>query len=351
MTTQKTSDFYWACRNGDVDTVKKILPKLKSNDIDRIESNGSTALHAASYYGHTNIVRLLLERGADSTIRNKYEKTAKEEASTDQVRSLFQLTVKMEDADDNDDDDIPQSEFVQLYPNVENMDKSKLATRILKARLVTYNAHKYSISAASNLEHLEKRYRKLCEEKGEQDKLRMGEDYFKKYRDTGEFGHLLTLYTAVTPFYGMVENDETFLIEMYKHLLRYEKLTFRGCTYRGFHLLPADLEPYRWALAHPRSLLEMRKMTLTTPIRENCIQFLKNISSERRSVLLQITFYEKCFTALDLQTFNRYAKEKDVLVLSGTFFEVTQIQEANEDLTIISLKHVPVDKDILLAAI
>jgi hypothetical protein len=198
---------------------------------------------------------------------------------------------------------------------------------------------------------LEKRYRKLCEEKGEQNELRMGEDYFKKYRETGEFGHVLTLYTAETPFYGIVRDDETFLVEMYKHLLRYEKLTFRGCTYRDFHLLPEDFEPYRWALAHPRSLLEMRKITSTTQIRKNSLQFLENISSESRSVLLEITFNEKCFTALDLQTFSYFKNEKEVLVLSGTFFEVTQIREVNEGLTIISLKHVPVDKDILSAAI
>jgi hypothetical protein len=343
MTTQKTSDFYWACRNGDMNIVKKMLPNLKSNDINRIESNGSTALHAASYYGHANIVRLLLERGADTTIRNKYEKTAKEEASTDEVHSVFESTVKIEEADD-DDDDMPQSEFVQLYPNAEGMDKSALATRILKARLSTYNAHKYTISAASNLEHLEKKYRKLCEETGHEDNLRMGEEYFKKYRETGDFSHMLQFYTVESPFYRMIQGDETFLVEMYKHLLQYDKYTFQGRTYRSASFSREDdLQVYQWALAHPRSLLEMRKMIPTT----QSFQFLQSTLGQRP--FLEIDFAEQCFTAIDTNSWSEYPDEEEILVLSGTFFEVTQIRETNDGLTIISLKNVAADKKALSA--
>jgi hypothetical protein len=195
MATQKTSDFYWACRNGDVDTVKNILPNLKANDINRVESNGSTALHAAAYYGHANVVRLLLAQGANTTIRNKYEKTAKEEASTDEVRSMFESTINVEDADD-DNGDMPQSELCQLYRNAEGIDKSVLATRAFKARLSTYQAHKYTISATSNLEHLEKKYYKLCEQEADENNLRMGKEYFEKYRETGNFDHMIRLYTT-----------------------------------------------------------------------------------------------------------------------------------------------------------
>jgi hypothetical protein len=349
MTTQKSTDFYWACRNGDVDTVKKILPNLKLNDINRIESNGSTALHAASYYGHANIVRLLLERGANTTIRNKYEKTAKEEASTDKVRALFESTVEVEEADD-DDDDIPQSESVQLYPNAEGMDKSELATRMLKARLITYNTNKYSISAKSNLEHLEKKYRKLCEAQGKQHELHKGEEYFKKYRETGDFTHMIIFYTNDTPFYRMIEDDEAFLAEIYKHLLLYKQFTFRGRTYLGLHLLPTDFELFRWAFGHSRCLLEMRRVTLTSMYHHTVLSYVRELSKERRPVLLEIDFDEECFTAIDLKSFNIFQNERDVLILSATFFEVTQIRD-NEDLTIVSLKHVPVNENVLSAVI
>ncbi len=39
--------------------------------INRIENNGNTALHVASYMGYEEIVRLLLIHGASRSIRNK----------------------------------------------------------------------------------------------------------------------------------------------------------------------------------------------------------------------------------------------------------------------------------------
>ncbi|UJR19606.1 hypothetical protein I4U23_022740 [Adineta vaga] len=169
MTTQNTSDFYWACRNGDLDTVKKVLTNISLNDINRIETNGSTALHAASYYGRVDIVRILLQRGASTDIRNKFDKTAKEEASTDEVRALF-------------------------------------------ASLV-----------------------------------------------------------------GREETTTT--------CLRY--------TYRGLDLSDKDFEPYRWALAHPKSVLEMGRLTSTHKRIDVTLQFIKHISNGKRPVLLKIEFGEQ----------------------------------------------------------
>ena len=262
MTAQKTSNFYWACRNGDLDAVKKTLPNLKAPDLNRIELNGSTALHAASYYGHASIVGLLLRRGADATIRNKYGKTAKEEASTDETRALFETRMNMTEDDEDDDEQLPKSQFVELYINREHMDKSELATRILKARLGTYKAHQYTISASSNLEHLEQKYRQAC--KGDQHTLDIGNRLFSEYRRTGDFTCMLRFYTEETPFFTMIHGDETFLVEVYKHLIKYEECSYQGTTYRGLPLSSKDLEPYQWALAHPESLLEMRKLTSTS---------------------------------------------------------------------------------------
>jgi hypothetical protein len=347
MAAKTTSDFYWACRNGDINTVEKILPNLTSSDINRIESNGSTALHAASYFGHANIVRLLLQRGADTTIRNKFKETAKNEASTDEVRAIFESSIEVEEAY-NDDDDMPQSEFVQVYRNAKGMEKSALATRILKARLSTYHAHKYTISAASNLDHLEKKFRKLCEAQENKNSLQKGEEYMKQYRETGDFDHMIRLYTAETSFYGMIRDDETFLVEIYKHLFQYKKYAFQGRTYRAVNLLLKDFEPYQWALVHPSSLVEMRKVTSTSPNRTMAEGFLRNSTDSYRYVLLEMDFMTKnCFTTMDIQSVSEYPGEKEVLVLSGTFFQVTDIRKDDNGLTIISLNNIPVDKDVI----
>ncbi|CAF2634740.1 unnamed protein product [Rotaria sp. Silwood2] len=57
----KASEFYWACRNGDIERVKQLLLTISYNDLNTLEPNGSTPLHAATYFGHTEIVHLLLQ--------------------------------------------------------------------------------------------------------------------------------------------------------------------------------------------------------------------------------------------------------------------------------------------------
>ncbi|CAF1358130.1 unnamed protein product [Adineta steineri] len=352
MTTQKTSNLYWACRNDDIDTVKKILPKLKLTNINLIESNGSTALHAASFYGHANIVRLLLQQGAQTDIRNKYDKTAEEEASTDEVRAAFKSSSQTGATDD--DDDIPHSEFVALYPNSEGKNKSELATNILKIRWGIHQAHKYTIAAASNLEHLEKQYRKKCEEKENEslcDARNRGKKLFEKYRETGNFDCMIELYLMETPFYLLVQKDETFLIDMYKHLVRYDKYIFQGFAYRGVSFFTEDFEPYYWALKHSKCLLEFCKVTGASKKRDYALRYMYHPQDDRQPVLFEIEFAEGCFSAIDAVSFSDFPDEDEVLILSGTFFEVTQIRKDKSDATIISLKNVPVNKAVVLTLI
>ena len=52
----EASEFYWACRNGNVETVRKMLPNMTYEQVNQIEPNGSTALHAACFYNHPQVV-------------------------------------------------------------------------------------------------------------------------------------------------------------------------------------------------------------------------------------------------------------------------------------------------------
>ncbi|CAF3370692.1 unnamed protein product, partial [Rotaria sp. Silwood2] len=78
------SPFYCACRNGDMETVQLMLHTISYQDLNRLELIGNTPLHAASFYGHKEIVRLLLhEHGCDRSQRNRYGSTAGEDDVSD----------------------------------------------------------------------------------------------------------------------------------------------------------------------------------------------------------------------------------------------------------------------------
>jgi ankyrin repeat protein len=87
--SNKCSNFYLACRNNKIEEVKQLLKTIKPNEIDKIEPNGSTALHAACYHGHHQIVKLLLEAGADRAIPNKYKCLPFDEAKNEEIKKLF----------------------------------------------------------------------------------------------------------------------------------------------------------------------------------------------------------------------------------------------------------------------
>jgi hypothetical protein len=84
------SELYCACRENEVKTTKQLLRKFTLEQINHIESNGSTALHVACHRNHFDIVQLLLKYGASRSILNLHHLTPYDEASNENVKKLFQ---------------------------------------------------------------------------------------------------------------------------------------------------------------------------------------------------------------------------------------------------------------------
>ena len=61
----------------------------KGADINKIQRDGSTPLHAAAYFGHFLVVGLLLEYGVRIDIRNKWGSTALDESHSIEIESLI----------------------------------------------------------------------------------------------------------------------------------------------------------------------------------------------------------------------------------------------------------------------
>ena len=85
---KKQTLLYIAARSGFYDMTRALL-LAEGCPINTQQTTGSTALHAASFYGQKDIVQLLLEHGADPSIKNKWGSTANNEAAKDDIKMVF----------------------------------------------------------------------------------------------------------------------------------------------------------------------------------------------------------------------------------------------------------------------
>ena len=78
---------YCAARAGNVDAVHYLTDQGAEPDL--AQKRGSSALHVSSFYGHSEIVRCMLESGADYRIQNAYGNLAESEASGESITRTF----------------------------------------------------------------------------------------------------------------------------------------------------------------------------------------------------------------------------------------------------------------------
>jgi len=99
-TVEDYSNFHLAAINGFFDTITR-LHNERNIDLDYRDETGHTALHLAVMRGHENIVRYLIDNGANLNIRDpQYGFTPLMEAVSFNVRSSLIPLLLMEGADD-----------------------------------------------------------------------------------------------------------------------------------------------------------------------------------------------------------------------------------------------------------
>ena len=87
---QQQTLLHCASKKGHVDLVR-LLVERRSANLDIVDNNLNSALHLAAYGGHDKVVDYLLNRGCDSTLRNRWGTTAEDEGTKhgDRIISLF----------------------------------------------------------------------------------------------------------------------------------------------------------------------------------------------------------------------------------------------------------------------
>ncbi|CAF0835120.1 unnamed protein product [Rotaria sordida] len=384
----EASQFYFACRNGDIDTVKQMLPTIRYDQLNQLEPNGSTALHAATYFGHVDIVRLLLHAySCQRHLRNRHGFTAYEEAQTDEMRELFHRPSKENRFNDdsiaiertfqiysssidktemnsNDDDDgisKPDRRYLIGYETNEEVGQQLDGLNGVKAFLQS-RVGRYIMGRGMKLKlgkdagYGEEEYAYVTSERFRHEALQkvLNEDvtanhpYYKhcchllnKYIQEGTIESLLKLYTLEAPFYhSLLKRSSPLGFPFFMHLSDLKQRYYQGYSYRGVQLTRHELNEYRWALKNKDSVLSAYTFASTSINRDVAEKFAakpsssSSSSSDKISVLLIFHFPQPCDTAINLSEIpeyqlpciSNYENEKEVLVGPRTFFKVTEIE-------------------------
>ena len=364
----KASDLYWASRAGDVDTVRKILDNTSFNDLNRLEPNGSTALHAASFFGHADVVRILLEnRGVMRHRKNRHGLTAYQEAANAEIRQLFhrpdngRFCNHSTDSNKNifhfhseqasEDDAVAPDDWVQGVDSDSHVRLQRMAMKVLKVTssspllrsiISRVRESKHDQEDGNNIGSPElNRLRNCIDEYLTPNHRQYARacDLLSEYAKTDKAEHLLRLYTLETPFcyrLGTTAGAQDLSVLLYMRLKSLKARAFQGRTYRGLSMTKTDFNAYEWALKRKGSLLSIKSFCSSSVDEMVARRFMWTSSGEKLNVLMVLEFPRRCDTAIqlyaisdELPCISYFENEREVLLIPNTMFHVVNIKHEN----------------------
>ncbi|CAF1197971.1 unnamed protein product [Rotaria sordida] len=329
-TAPKPSKFYFACRNNDIDTVTSLLPTITLEGINQIEPNGSTALHAAAYYGNKEIVKLLLSKGTQRMIKNVHGNTPYDEAKTGDIKKLFQRV----EASGSE----PRNRFAGVKgPSYEwifvKSDPSSYASFNRESLWKCQNDEEFDRLCRGIQQYYINENGPLADVK-HIESVRLFIDTAIKNNDPTQ---VVRAYTAETGFYHRVNTD---LAQIPTHWsgTKHERniasimvfhpvlqgFSFTGETYRGMSMSLEDLKDY------VIDSIFMNKTFLSTSKERTRAELFAepNGSSAVISVVCKYLI-KRTGTALAIEEISEYPLEKEVLILPYASFKVKNIRKSS----------------------
>lgn len=326
------SEFYNACRNGLIDKVREQLPSMSLKEIDEVQANGSTALHAACYYGHKEIVKLLLERGASRSIPNDHKCLPYDEAETEEIKKLFLRQSVTRFSDDGSG----------------HIDWMKCDTAAEKLAYDYRFRHKGFGWKSKNIDYRIKHIKEhMCH--ADQERISL----FLDQAQTDPHS-LLRAYTYESDFYIQLNQDLatrhydqgtnfgiTYFIDFVYNYSAFDSLSFKGKVYRGMCITHDDLKQYSVG-----GKVMNKAFMSTTKDRSIAEAFATKGSSSREKQhgghvkLSALCTYEiiNDRTGLNIENISEYSMEKEVLVGPYTPFIIKTIRQVTSNYVEIDLR-------------
>ncbi|CAF1237226.1 unnamed protein product [Adineta steineri] len=332
----RCSDFYIACRTNDIDKVKELLPRLTLSDIDRLEPNGSTALHSASYHGHEEIVELLLKVGVDRAIHNIFGCLPFDEAKNDKIKRLFLR--------------IPNTD--RFLSNTGSIEWDLITDDALETAAEIRHDIQSIYNNTSGLTSIDKMFEKIYKNyitdglinfDGNEKIIR----FFRKAIKEQDPKWIIKAYTAETEFYKILnkeiaggasrfQNERRYIITLLIHHPKLDELTYVGHSYRVLQITQDDLNKYE------RNSCLMTKSFLSSCIDQKIAELfiLRKEHAERGTIMPVRTrvdgtimkFWVMCIyhikhprTALHIENSSQYANEGEILIMPYSVFKIKRI--------------------------
>ncbi len=331
--SNKCSDFYLSCRNNQIQQVKQLLRTITFDEMNKIEPNGSTALHSASYHGHYEIVKLLLEAGVDRAIPNKYQCLPFDEAANDEIKNLF---LRITDS----------NRLVSSTGVIEwNLINNNLLETVRQERCMIESIYKNTIGYTSPAEIFEKIEIYINNGLAYFHGIDHIKHFFRKATEEQNPSWIIKAYTAETDFYQILNTDiiygtnqyqdeQKYIITLLWHHPKLDPLAYIGSSYRLVQINYNHLQKYQIDCSL------MTKSCLSSSIDRKIVELflMRKKSTQQQQVvrtkidgtstklwLMCIYHIKYQRSALYIENISQYAMEGEILIRPYSVFKVKRV--------------------------
>jgi len=324
MGENSPSEFYFACRNNDIQTVRRLLDEQPLENLDQMEPNGSTGLHAACYFKNIEIIQLLLDRGFTRRAVNRYNNKPFDESETDEIRELF----KRPKTSNRFGGKVSYEQEKRIWFLIDGNEQN----------IVQY--HPSDTYDGKRLEYGLFNGEEILHKLGNMPKIDVIRRLFRRAIDEKDCTRLIQAYTAETDFYNRV-NDylllqiqqiikdgsaqansmSEFIDTIYLNHQLHENYQFEGKCYRCLKINSHnELNIYKVG-----AKLINRTFISTTKDRQFAEQYVRDTENEGQKTVMISFEIRQSKTALDIEYISEFSHEKEVLIMNNSIFKVISL--------------------------